>query len=46
MLEWIHQNMEPEPEEIVSRLSNLIEGDVKRALEKHCLDASPSTKPI
>ena len=46
MLEWIHQNMEPDPEEIVSRLSNLIEGDVKRALEKHCLDASPSTKPI
>ena len=46
MLEWIHQNMEPDPEEIVSRLSNLIEGDVKRSLEKHCLDASPSTKPI
>ena len=46
MLEWIHQNMEPDPEEIVSRLSNLIEGDVKRALEKHCLDVSPSTKPI
>ena len=46
MLEWIHQNMEPDPEEIVSRLSNLIEGDVKRALEKHCLNASPSTKPI
>ena len=46
MLEWIHQNMEPNPEEIVSRLSILIEGDVKRALEKHRMDASPSTEPI
>ena len=46
MLEWIHQNMETDPEEIVSRLSILIEGDVKRALEKHRMDASSSTKPI
>ena len=46
MLEWIHQNMEPDPKEIVSRLSNLIEGNVKRALEAHRLDVSPSTKPI
>ena len=46
MLGWIHQNMEPDPEEIVYRLSILIEGDIKRALEMHRMDSSPSTKPI
>ena len=46
MLEWIHQDMKPNPEEIVSRLSELIEGDIKRALEKHRMDISPSTKRI
>ena len=46
MLEWIHQDMKPDPEEIVSRLSELIEGDIKRALKKYCMDKSPSTKQI
>ena len=46
MLEWIDQNMEPNPEEIVSRLSNLIEGDINRALERHLTNNVPSTKPF
>ena len=42
----VHQDMKPDPEEIVSRLSELIEGDIKRALIKYCMDKSPSTKQI
>lgn len=34
MLDWIRQDMKPSPEKMVSRLSNLIEGDVVRMLEK------------
>ena len=34
MLDWIRQDMKPSPEKMISRLSDLIEGDVVRMLEK------------
>ena len=38
MLDWIRQDMKPSPEKMISRLSNLIEGDIIRMLEKCRID--------
>lgn len=38
MLDWIRQNMKPSPEKMIFRLSNLIEGDIIRMLEKCQID--------
>jgi len=35
MLDWIRTNMKEDPEEIIRRLSTLIQGDISRALEKY-----------
>lgn len=35
MLEWIQNNMKEDPRDIIERLSKLISGDIKKALEKH-----------
>ncbi len=35
VLDWIRQDMKPSPENIVARLSDLIDGDVIRMLEKY-----------
>ena len=37
-LEWIKSDMKTSPESIVSRLSDLIDGDIPRMLEKYRLD--------
>ena len=37
-LEWIKSDMKPSPESIVSRLSDLIDGDIPRMLEKYRVD--------
>ena len=37
-LEWIKSDMKPSPESIVSRLSDLIDGDIPRMLAKYRLD--------
>ena len=39
-LEWIKSDMKPSPESIVSRLSDLIDGDIPRMLAKYRLDTS------
>ena len=36
-LEWIKSDMKPSPESIVSRLSDLIDGDIPRMLAKYRL---------
>ena len=33
MLEWIKNDMKADPKQIVDRISNLIHGDITRALE-------------
>lgn len=38
MLDWIRQDMKPSPEKMIFRLSNLIEGDIIRMLEKCRID--------
>lgn len=38
MLDWIRKDMKPSPEKIIFRLSNLIEGDIIRMLEKCRID--------
>ena len=38
MLDWIRQDMKPSPEKMIYRLSNLIEGDIIRMLEKCRID--------
>ena len=38
MLEWISHNMSQPPEKIVERLSDLIDGDINRMLEKYRTD--------
>ena len=38
MLEWISHNMSQSPEKIVERLSDLIDGDINRMLEKYRTD--------
>lgn len=38
MLEWIRNGMKEDPEQIVGRLSVLIQGDISRALEKYRID--------
>ena len=38
MLEWISHNMSQHPEKIVERLSDLIDGDINRMLEKYRTD--------
>ncbi len=35
MLDWIRQGLKEDPERIIARLSVLIQGDVRRALEKY-----------
>ena len=40
MLEWISHNMSQPPEKIVERLSDLIDGDINRMLEKYRTDKS------
>lgn len=46
MLEWIQHDMKQDPKEIVSQLNILIDGDVKRALEKQRQDKSASKMGI
>ena len=43
MLEWIKDGMKTPPERIISRLADLIDGDVVRMLNKCRLDPSGST---
>ena len=38
MLDWIRKDMKPSPEKMIFRLSNLIEGDIIRMLEKCWID--------
>ena len=38
MLDWIRKDMKPSPEKMIFRLSNLIEGDIIRMLEKCRID--------
>ena len=38
MLEWIKNDMKADPKQIVDRISNLIHGDITRALENCCTD--------
>lgn len=38
ILDWIRQDMKPSPEKMIYRLSNLIEGDIMRMLEKCRID--------
>ncbi len=40
MLDWIRQDMKPDPKQIVSRVSSLIEGDIPRALERFRTDTA------
>ena len=42
MLEWIKNDMKADPKQIVDRISNLIHGDITRALE-NCLTDRPVT---
>lgn len=46
MLEWIQHDMKQDPKEIVSQLNILIDGYVKRALEKQRQDKSASKMGI
>ena len=43
MLEWIKDDMRTPPERIISRLADLIDGDVVRMLNKCRLDPPGST---
>ena len=43
MLEWIKDDMKTPPERIISRLADLIDGDVVRMLNKCRLDPPGST---
>ncbi|MPN16337.1 hypothetical protein SDC9_163676 [bioreactor metagenome] len=36
LLDWIRRGMKDEPAVVVDRLSVLIHGDIRRALEKYC----------
>lgn len=38
MLDWIKNGMEKDPQQIIDRLSVLVEGDIKRALNKYRID--------
>ena len=38
MLDWIKDGMKKDPQQIIDRLSILIEGDITRALDKYRLD--------
>jgi probable dihydroxyacetone kinase regulator len=40
MLDWIKNGMKKNPQQIIDRLSTLIEGDIIRALNKYCTDSS------
>lgn len=42
MLDWIKNGMKKDPQQIIERLSILIEGDITRALNRYCIDTSNS----
>jgi Transcriptional regulator len=43
MLDWIKNGMRKDPQQIIDRLSILIDGDITRALNKYCMDKSHQT---
>ena len=43
MLDWIKDGMKKDPQQIIDRLSTLIEGDITRALNKYCMNVPHQT---
>ena len=43
MLDWIKDGMKEDPQQIIDRLSTLIEGDITRALNKYCMNVPHQT---
>ncbi len=43
MLDWIKDEMKKDPQQIIDRLSTLIEGDITRALNKYCMNVPHQT---
>ncbi len=42
MLDWIRRGMKDDPKKIVEHISTLIQGDIKRALEKYRVQRNPA----